>query len=221
MCFSAPASFTAGTALISVSAYTIRGALARNRYYLLFALIPLFFGIQQFIEGFVWLGFGWNNEPVIKIGTLAFLFFAFTFWPIYSPLAVYFAEIKENKEIKRILFFLIFVGIVVGTATFLPVIFDFVRLTTKVVNHSISYHTNRPQWLKDLFVWLYLLATIPPFLIVSDIRMKVFGYLLLISVIISDLFYRYAFDSVWCFFAALLSIYVIYVIYRMPRAKKI
>ena len=47
MCFSATASFTAGTGLIAFGAFTARRA--RRPAELPFALIPVLFGVQQLI----------------------------------------------------------------------------------------------------------------------------------------------------------------------------
>ena len=47
MCFSAQASFTAGTVLLIVGAATVRRARARSE--LPYACIPLLFGIQQLL----------------------------------------------------------------------------------------------------------------------------------------------------------------------------
>ena len=49
MCFSAQASFTAGTVLLIVGAATVRRARVRSE--LPYAWIPVLFGIQQLLEG--------------------------------------------------------------------------------------------------------------------------------------------------------------------------
>jgi len=51
MCFSATASFVAGTSLSAIE--------------LPFAMIPLLFGIQQLVEGIIWLTFRYD-APVLK-----------------------------------------------------------------------------------------------------------------------------------------------------------
>ena len=55
MCFSATASFTAGTALVVLGTLAVRQV--RRRSELPFALIPALFGIQQLIEGALWMTF--------------------------------------------------------------------------------------------------------------------------------------------------------------------
>lgn len=55
MCFSAAASFIAGVSLTTIGVVTLKKA--RNRAEIPFASIPLLFGIQQLIEGTLWLAF--------------------------------------------------------------------------------------------------------------------------------------------------------------------
>jgi len=63
MCFSATASFVAGTSLSAIGVATIRKAERRSE--LPFAMIPLLFGIQQLVEGIIWLTFRYD-APVLK-----------------------------------------------------------------------------------------------------------------------------------------------------------
>ena len=69
MCFSATASFSAGTLLIGVGTLTLRSALAaRQRRALPFAAIPMLFAAQQLIEGVAWVVFRENLDRRIFIG---------------------------------------------------------------------------------------------------------------------------------------------------------
>ena len=61
MCFSATASFTAGAGLLIVGAVAARRA--RQPAELPFALIPALFGVQQLIEGAIWLTLP-DNAPL-------------------------------------------------------------------------------------------------------------------------------------------------------------
>ncbi|MEW5858245.1 MAG: DUF6629 family protein [Cyanobacteriota bacterium] len=53
MCFSATASFTAGTTLSVLGVATLTQI--RSRQEVLLGIFPLLFATQQFIEGWVWL----------------------------------------------------------------------------------------------------------------------------------------------------------------------
>lgn len=61
MCFSATASFTAGTALSAVGGLTLRKS--RGKAELPLALVPLMFGIQQLSEGVLWVSL--RNDLVL------------------------------------------------------------------------------------------------------------------------------------------------------------
>jgi hypothetical protein len=182
-------------------------------------LIPLFFGIQQFLEGFIWLSITGGHLIVTKTIAYAYLFFAFAFWPVYMPVAVFLAEKKEKAFIKGILFTLIIIGILVALVCYVPLFLGMTTFYVTVINHSIAYITNRSILLDTLLLALYLFSIVTPLLLVSEAQMKILGVLLLVSIVITFFFYRYAFYSVWCFFAAVLSLYIANTIYLLPHVK--
>lgn len=53
MCFSAGASFAGGVIITGIGVATFREL--HKPLQLVFAIIPVFFGVQQFVEGFLWL----------------------------------------------------------------------------------------------------------------------------------------------------------------------
>ena len=53
MCFSPEASFAGGIIISAIGVATVRKV--HNPTQIVFASIPLFFGIQQIAEGFVWI----------------------------------------------------------------------------------------------------------------------------------------------------------------------
>ena len=84
MCFSATASFVAGARLSVVGVATIRTAERPSE--LPFASIPLLFGIQQLVEGIIWLTFR-EEAPALKQSmTYVYSFFSHVLWPIYCML---------------------------------------------------------------------------------------------------------------------------------------
>lgn len=90
MCFSATASFSAGVVLVGLGAFTLRAVLHPRE--LLLASIPLLFGIQQLIEGAVWLTFRYEAPLVNSVMTYLFSPFSHVLWPVYVPLAVLLIE---------------------------------------------------------------------------------------------------------------------------------
>ncbi len=90
MCFSATTSFTAGITLLIVGTVTMRRA--RRHAELPYAFIPVLFGLQQLIEGALWLTFP-AKAPLLNTAlTYAFSFFSHVLWPLYIPMAVLLLE---------------------------------------------------------------------------------------------------------------------------------
>ena len=62
MCFSASASFAGAAILAPVGIYTLKAAWRKDRGYLGLAAFPLLFGVQQGLEGGLWLAIG-RGDP--------------------------------------------------------------------------------------------------------------------------------------------------------------
>jgi hypothetical protein len=221
MCFSAEVSFAVGGALVPVGGYCATAALRKRPSLLGLALMPLFFGVQQISEGFVWQGLHHPDPHLTQIASLAFLFFALAFWPFWFPL---FAMLMEPKAARKWLL----AGVcVLATAWFwmlwLPLLLDpETLLKTEVVNHSISYEFSNlpvfqlPYTSKPFMRILYFLTLASPFVFTTERAGRLPGVMLAASALICVLIYSYAFVSVWCFFAAIMSAYIAWVMHRVP-----
>lgn len=197
MCFSATASFVAGGVLSVVGGLTL--SQAKTKKELPFASIPFLFGIQQAIEGVVWISFG---TPVNTVATYAYSLFSHVLWPILVPLSVLLIETDPFR--KKVLRFLFIMGLVTGTYLLYFIIAD--PVTAHVVDNSIAY---RSTHLYPFFITsLYLIATCGSCLFSSHRIINIFGAVLLVSFVIAAWFYAETFFSVWCFFAAILSMLV-------------
>jgi hypothetical protein len=218
MCFSASASFTAGAFLVPTGLYCIYSACELKRYhYLMLACVPFFFGVQQLVEGGVWLSLAANSEHYIRYFSVGFVFFSHFFWPFWIPLSAY--AIAKNRMCTRAWITLAFAiaGLVIALLGFIHYLFDTQMVQAHMHANSIQYSYTT---IYDAFVgtsipkYMYIAIIIVPLWISRDIAIKTFGCLILISVIASYVFYSYAFDSVWCFFSAVISMYTVYVIRR-------
>ncbi len=198
MCFSAAASFAAGGALSVAGGVTIANVKTKSE--LPFASIPLLFGIQQAIEGAVWVSFG---SPIVNtVATYAYSMFSHVLWPIFVPLSV--LLIETDKVRKKILSLFSILGLAVGGYLLYFIIAD--PVTAHIVNNSIAYHSPHFYVLPTIF--LYVVATCGSCLVSSHKIINFFGVALFISFAIAAWFYTETFFSVWCFFAAILSIIV-------------
>jgi hypothetical protein len=219
MCFSAQASFAAAVALSIISFASIRRV--RTEKLIPIALTPLWFGIQQATEGFVWITInnGTTANTLHLVSMYSFLFFAGMFWPTWIPFSLYFAESSHKR--KRLLFIFMICGAIVS----LLFLWSWLIPATGavVVNHHINYPVgttyplgiNSQLWenyIVYILSFLYGCVTIIPFFISSVTHMHLLGMVVGISAAIAYVFYLVAFPSVWCFFAAVCSILIYFIV---------
>ena len=198
MCFSAAASFAAGGALSVAGGLTLTKVKQKSE--LPFASIPLLFGIQQAIEGAVWVSFG---SPILNtIATYAYSMFSHVLWPIFVPFSVLMIETDPAR--RKILRLFSFFGFAVGLYLLYFILVD--PVTAHIVGNSIAYHS--PHLYVYLVMAFYLVATCGSCLVSSHKIINIFGVVLFISFAIAAWFFTETFFSVWCFFAAILSIIV-------------
>ncbi len=210
MCFSAEASFGASAALLPMGAYCVRQALNSRPRYLPFALVPVAFGIQQFAEAVVWQRLMHEPPGAVAWPVGTFLFFAIAWWPSWFPFCAAFAAPTPRQRLPFIV--LSILSLLWFVRGYLPVFSDPVRhLTATIVRHSIEYPYTDEVLLAPGYrfplITVYLFFTCSPMLLLSP---RVFLGPVLLSIcsaIISSLMVAYAFTSVWCFFAAVLSAY--------------
>ena len=200
MCFSAPASFVAGTALVAVGVATLKNTRARNER--LFAMMPLLFGVQQLVEGVIWLTFN-HDAPILK-QALTYLYsgFSHVLWPMYVPLAVGAMETEPRR--KRAMFAFEVPGAVVG----LYLLYYLVTrpVVAEVVGTHIVYVS--PHFYQTPVILLYLAATCVSGFFSSHLFVNLFGVLALLAFIAAYLVHVMALVSIWCFFAAILSLLI-------------
>jgi len=207
MCFSAEASFT-GSAIIS--AIGVAGLTkTKKRAEILFAAIPILFGIQQCAEGVLWITLKSGGHGRLEnTATYIFLVTALVIWPTMIPLSVWFME--RVKRRKRILTYLIVLG---GALSLFYAFCLFVyNVTPQIKSFHIQYVDEFPETLVKIAFVCYLITTIAPIFISSVKRMWLFGILIAVSCLITGIFFAQYLTSVWCFFAAIISILIYWIL---------
>jgi hypothetical protein len=208
MCFSVTASFTASLALLVCGAAALKRA--HEKKLRMIAAIPLLFAAQQGAEGFVWLSFVSPQFASIRLlSAYIFLAFAMIVWPLWIPIAI--ARFEDLRTYKRYIPSLLAGGICalafILYALFYPI--------SVMLNHHIVYnvdaYTHFGAW--SLYInitlsLLYVIATIVPFFIARNKILWLLGALGACSYVVSYIAYYEAFTSVWCFFAAIISLIV-------------
>jgi hypothetical protein len=214
MCFSATASFTAAATLSVLGVATLTQI--RYRRELLLGSFPLLFAIQQCSEGLVWVTRGYTSlDSINSLVTYSFLFFATGLWPFLCPLSVYLLE--ENIFIRKTILGMVWGGIGLGIYLFSWVVMH--GVSSEYFSGNLLYDLNFIPFY-ELNKYLYLVVTSTPFIIASNKLLKLFGVIAILSFVLSELFYKVTFVSVWCFFAAVLSA-GLYFIFRDFKQKVI
>ena len=209
MCFSAGASFGASAVLSIIGTAAIMKAKTIPQG--LFAGIPIIFSIQQLAEGMLWLSL---NDPDLAswqpFFTHTFLFFAIVIWPVWIPFTIH----KLEKDLKRrkVLRVLLFLGVLecIGAACAMM----FYPVAVSQASYHLHYNIDIPSSAKvllNVFTLVYFATTIVTTFISSISRMRWLGIVFLLSYSVSIILYNDSVVSVWCYFAALLSIVVYWI----------
>ncbi|MBY0226150.1 MAG: hypothetical protein K2Q28_10130 [Hyphomicrobium sp.] len=217
MCFSAEASFTAAAILLPAGGFAIRKAYQVDSNLVPLAALPLLFGVQQLFEGLVWTGSNLSSDKMVERYSVAYMFFSWLAWPIWVPLSTYFLEPCRRRHVY--LLFAILGGII-GAMQYFPYFAHDGWLLTKFLPNAISYEgTVLFDYImqREYTYAIYLFVIIVPLLTSSNRRAQVFGILISLVAVTTYLFFQFAYISVFCFGGAVMSLYIIYFIYREPE----
>jgi hypothetical protein len=156
-----------------------------------------------------------ENAWLVQRSAQGFLFFALAFWPFWIPLCL--APLADGGKDKGALFGLVGLSLI-WLWLYAPLASDPDRwLTVTVAHHSIRYEfDDLPGFLlinRNIWRVGYLLAICVPFYLCQQkgqpggSKIALWAGLLVAAVfLVSALVFWYAFTSVWCFFAAILSL---------------
>lgn len=215
MCFSASASFGTGVVISTIGVISIKKVTAPKQYF--FALIPLFFAVQQFSEGFLWLALTDSSyAPLEWMATYVFLFFAQVVWPFWIPFSIYMLE-KESKS-KNILKILMIIGTIVSIYLAYCLVTFYVKAS--IVGQHISYQQDYPEVFNKYSGLLYIIATVLPPYFSSIKKVWILSVAIFISYIITTILYDDYIVSVWCFFASIISMLILWLMQEVNSTKQ-
>lgn len=200
MCFSATASITASAALSGIGVLALRAVRTPDER--LFALIPLLFAAQQATEGLVWMSYPWDAPTLRAWATQIYSVFSHLLWPSFVPWAV---RALEPVPWRRRALELLGLG---GLASTLFLLTGMVATPIEVVPIGGHLEYRSPHFFLPLSLTLYLAATTLGLSLSSRPAIRWFGVLALASAGLAYAVYARWFISVWCFFAAVLSVTV-------------
>jgi len=212
MCFSAGASFGAGAVLGAIGIVTLKKAKTTNE--IPFAAIPLLFGAQQVAEGVLWIGLSSGNESWKHFPVYIFLIFAQLVWPVWIPFSI----LQLENDRTRLTIIKGMLGM--GSCISLYLLYCVLVYEVKAEIHTghILYTLSFPAafaWITNVF---YFVPTVVPLFISSIKRIQLLGLAVLASFVFSRIYFMEHLISVWCFFAAILSIVIFWIVATLKRA---
>jgi hypothetical protein len=210
MCFSAPASFIAGAVLTGVGTASLRRT-AGSRLYP-FAAIPLLFAVQQFIEGGLWIVLSSPDRVHFSEAlTWPYLFLSQMLWPIWVPASL--LLIEPRKARRRVLLFCLVMGAMV--AGYFAWVLHISPPRATIAGHHILYQLAHPPSLRPVIAVPYLLAAGGSIFSSSIPRVWSLGLALAVSYVITLVMFAEHLISVWCYFAAIISLMIFLLVPRI------
>ncbi len=201
MCFSATASFTTSAVIAVVGVATLARTHKPREW--LFASVPLLFALHQFAEGAVWLGLtGTAALGPLHIWGFIYMLYAQGLLTLLIPLGVWLIEPGRHRR-KMLLPFL-----ALGAALTLYMLWSLVTFHTSIggEKHSVAYRNPGTSHL--WIAILYVIATCGPLFFSGYRYIIALGAVNLVGVLLVILVKQYAFTSVWCAYAAVVSVLI-------------
>jgi Family of unknown function (DUF6629) len=207
MCFSATANFVGSGVLGTIGVATLTKV--KHRRELLFAALPALFAVHQFMEGFVWLGLDGILSPAVahNMGA-AFMLYAQGLLPFILPLSVLLFE-PDVKSRRRMLPFL-----AIGTAIALYILWGLTAYSFQVYIKGNSLVYINPATNNMTVAVLYVIATCGSLFFSKVKDMVIFGAANLAILLVVMAFKRYAFTSLWCAYAAIASVIILWYFWK-------
>jgi hypothetical protein len=193
------ANFTLAGMLLVIGVLTLKKVSHRTE--LVFASLPLLFGLHQFIQGFVWLGLYHMVTPhTLHVASTLFVFYAQAILPFWVPLAIWLLEPRGWRRQ------LIAALLVVGGVLMAYVSWWLLQEPTQVFisYYSLVYYNPHTEYLSVALI--YILTTCGSLILSRSIAIQLFGILNLLGLLLVYLIAAYSFTALWCLYAALVSV---------------
>ncbi len=208
MCFSAEASFIFATVLGTVGYFTLSEV--RDTRQIPLAVLPLLFAVQQLCEGILWIFLNNHYEPNIVYYFCEYLYmlFGYVLWPTLFTVG---ALMLEDVPWRRTVISLFLLGALAMSIYNLRLVLTS-GAQLAIVDKSIRYiGVTRYEG------FAYLITVTAPFVFSSIPGLWLLGVMAPISFTISFYAYWNNFVSIWCLFAAMISIGLLFVIRAHSR----
>ena len=180
---------------------------------ILLASLPLLFGLHQIDEAFVWWGLqGRISESVGRVGTWVYVVFALAALPVLVPLAVW--AVERSPVRRRLIAVFSVLGIAVGIS--LGVSLFRGSVNAAIDGRHIAYDVSALHQGRELTA-LYVVAACGALLVCSYRDIAALGLLNLVAVPVLMWLTVSGFISLWCFWAAIVSVLIDFHLRRTTR----
>ena len=190
---------------------------AKGRTQRIVACMPLLFAVQQVTEGLLWLSLMSPHHALLKKPAMyAFLVFAEMVWPVYMPLIALLAEQRAaRKKALR-------ACVALGALMVLQLVYGMTAWPTdaRLQGGHILYDLQYPPANTLLYGLLYGLTTIAGPMLSSNRLFRLLGISLAVSYAFSRVYYNHYIISIWCYFAAFISVIALAMIFQLERARQ-
>jgi hypothetical protein len=208
VCFSAGGSFALSAVLVGAGAASTARSTPPARA---LAAVPLVFAVQQAAEGIIWLTVDVPAHGTLeRMAVYAFLGVALVVWPTLAPLSLRLMEPRRGRRgpLTKLLAMGAVVSLVAG------VLLVRAQPAARITDHSITYEFGGGAGTVRQLTLLafYVVPTVAPFFVSTARWARVIGGSLVISVAIAALIRHEALTSVWCFFAAIVSLLIVFAV---------
>lgn len=202
MCFSAEADFVSGAMIGTIGVAT----LAKVKYprEIPLAALPLAFATHQVIEGFVWRDVEVHTGSVSTPPVHLYLAFAWVVLPVLVPLAMLLVEPKGSRR-RYAMTLLVGVGVLATVLLAQPLVSG--EVSAHAVGHSLRYEDSGSDAYAGTI--LYVLATCGAPLLSSHRAIFWLGVANLFAVAAVVAIQEEGLTSVWCTWAALVSVLIL------------
>ena len=202
MCFSPGADAVVGGIVVVVGVDALRHVREPNQIPL--ASLPLLFGLHQIDEAFVWLGLqGRVSESIGRASVWIYVLFALAVLPVLVPLAV--LAVEQSAGRRRVIGALAALGIGVGVA--LAVALFRGSVDAAIDGQHIAYAVSALSQGRELTA-LYVVAACGALIASSHRDLAVLGVVNLVAVPVLMWLTVSGFISLWCFWAAIVSVVI-------------
>jgi len=210
MCFSATANFAGSAVLGTIGVATL--VEVKQRREVLLAAMPCLFALHQFTEGFVWLGLDRGLPVMAHDAAAAYVLYAQGLLPVLLPLSVFLIEPTKRKQ--RQMFGFLALGVLLA----LYILWGLIAypLFVSAQAHGIVY--NNVITITTPVAILYVITTCGALFFSGFRSLVLLGWINMIGLLIVMIVRRYEFTSIWCAYAAVVSV-IIYVFFRRQKRR--